>query len=112
MRIAMGIYDGMLCQHFGHSSEFAVIDVDQSTGQIKNREDFTPPPHEPGVLPKWLSGIGVTVIIAGGMGTRAQSLFKDAQIEVVVGAESKEPEQLVAEYIKGQLVQGDNICDH
>jgi predicted Fe-Mo cluster-binding NifX family protein len=108
----MGIYEGKLCQHFGHSSEFAVIDVDQSSGEIKNSEFFTPPPHEPGILPKWLAGIGVTVIIAGGMGARAQNLFQTAGIEIIVGAESKEPEQLVREYMKGELAQGENICDH
>ena len=36
---------------------------------------LVPPPHEPGVLPGWLHHLGADVIIAGGMGQRAISLF-------------------------------------
>ena len=86
MRIAIPLFDGKLSHHFGHCEKFAVIDTDDGSSSILNREDLTPPPHEPGVLPKWLGGMGVNVIIAGGMGHRAQQLFAQNEIEVVVGA--------------------------
>lgn len=112
MRIAIPLFDGKLSQHFGHCEKFAVIDTDDNSNSISNREDLTPPPHEPGVLPKWLGGMGVNVIIAGGMGQRAQQLFAQNQIEVVVGAPADDPETLVSAYLKKTLVSGENICDH
>ena len=111
MRIAIPLAQGKLSLHFGHCEKFAVIDTD-SSNSISNREDLTPPPHEPGVLPKWLSGIGVNVIIAGGMGQRAQQLFAQNQIEVVAGAPADSVENLVSAYLKKTLVSGENICDH
>jgi ATP-binding protein involved in chromosome partitioning len=112
MKIAIPLAEGKLCMHFGHCETFALIDVDKENKKILKTEFLTPPPHEPGVLPKWLSEQNATVIIAGGMGMRAQDLFKENNIEVLVGAPSAEPEILVKKYLEGALTCGDNICDH
>ncbi len=112
MRIAIPVFEGKLSQHFGHCDTFVVIDTDGDSGQIVNRQNLTPPRHEPGVLPKWLHGEGVNIIIAGGMGQRAQQLFAQNQIEVVVGAPAESPENLVSAYLNNTLQAGENICDH
>ena len=112
MRIAIPLAQGKLSLHFGHCEKFAVIDTDDNSTKIANREDLTPPPHEPGVLPRWLGGMGVNVIIAGGMGQRAQQLFAQNDIKVVVGASSGTPEELASAYLEETLETGDNICDH
>jgi hypothetical protein len=46
------------------------------------------------------------------MGQRAQDLFTERKIEVVIGAGSESPEKLAADYLAGALVSGDNVCDH
>jgi ATP-binding protein involved in chromosome partitioning len=112
MRIAIPISDGKLSQHFGHCETFAVIDAEGDTSKPFKRQDVVPPPHEPGLLPRWLHGLGVNVIIAGGMGQRAKSLFEQNQIEVVIGAPVDTPENLVSAYLNRTLQTGDNICDH
>jgi Mrp family chromosome partitioning ATPase/predicted Fe-Mo cluster-binding NifX family protein len=112
MRIAIPVVEGRLSQHFGHSDTFAIVDADGDSGQILNRKDLTPPRHEPGALPRWLHDEGVNVIIAGGMGQRAQQLFEQNQIEVVVGAPAESPENLVSAYLSNTLQAGENICDH
>lgn len=110
MKIAVPTAEGKLAMHFGHCEKFAVVDVED--GEIIKKEEVIPPPHEPGVLPKWLRELGVNVIIAGGMGVRAQDLFKINNIEVNIGAPAESVEQLVYAYLKGELVTGDNVCDH
>ncbi len=112
MRIAIPLVDGQVAMHFGHCEQFALIDVDADSGEIGAKEMATPPGHAPGVLPQWLGERGVNVIIAGGMGSRAQGLFTQQNIEVVVGASAQTPEELVAAYIGGILKAGENICDH
>ena len=112
MRIAIPVVDGRLSQHFGHSETFAIVDTDHDSRRVLSRKDLTPPQHEPGVLPKWLHDEGVDVIIASGMGQRAQQLFAQNQIEVVVGAPSESPENLVSAYLSNTLQAGENICDH
>jgi ATP-binding protein involved in chromosome partitioning len=112
MRIAIPLVQGRLSAHFGHCEQFAIIDVDTEAGKVTNEERFTPPAHEPGALPKWLSGMCVDVIIAGGMGQRAQQLFAQNNIKVVVGAPDSSPEELTNQYITGRLQCGENICDH
>lgn len=110
MKIAIPTAEGKLAMHFGHCEKFAIVDVDN--GKIESTTETVPPPHEPGVLPKWLHELGVNVIIAGGMGNRAQELFAANEIEVIIGASAIAPEALVQAYIDGSLVTGDNVCDH
>ena len=46
------------------------------------------------------------------VGSRAQTLFNENRIEVVIGVLSNATEQAVLDHIKGELATGDNICDH
>lgn len=112
MRIAIPLADGRLALHFGHCERFAIIEVDEEQKEVKNRSDIVAPPHQPGLLPPWLAERGANVIIAGGMGQRAQALFTQQGIKVVVGASADSPEKLVEQYLDGSLVTGDNLCDH
>jgi ATP-binding protein involved in chromosome partitioning len=111
MKIAIPLADGRLCMHFGHCQQFALIETAEDNS-IVSKTLLTPPPHEPGVLPAWLHEQGAAVIIAGGMGSRAQQLFAQNQITVVVGAPAEQPEQLVASYLNDTLQTGVNTCDH
>ncbi|MEN8126964.1 MAG: NifB/NifX family molybdenum-iron cluster-binding protein [Planctomycetota bacterium] len=112
MKIAIPLAQEKLALHFGHCEQFAIIEVNEETKEITNRTDATPPAHEPGVLPKWLHEEGANIIIAGGMGQRAQQLFTQNDIQVIVGASSSDPEELVGAYLQGSLETGSNICDH
>jgi ATP-binding protein involved in chromosome partitioning len=112
MKIAIPLADGKLAAHFGHCERFALLDVDLQSKKILKREEVVPPPHEPGLLPRWLAEKGANLIIAGGMGQRAQGLFAEQGIQVVVGAPAEIPERLVADYLAGTLASGENMCDH
>ena len=112
MKIAIPVAQGMLAMHFGHSEQFALFDVDPDKKTILGKEMLTPPRHEPGALPKWLSEIGAKVIITGGMGIRAQNLFTQSGVNVVVGAPAEDPAGVVQSYLDGTLKAGSNICDH
>ncbi|HOE63778.1 MAG TPA: NifB/NifX family molybdenum-iron cluster-binding protein [Candidatus Sumerlaeota bacterium] len=112
MRIALPLADGKLAMHFGHCEQFALVDVNPDEKKILRREDVVPPPHEPGLLPRWLAERGATMIISGGMGQRAQQLFAERGIRVIVGAPAEIPEDIVFGYLYGTLVSGVNYCDH
>lgn len=112
MKIAIPMADGKLAMHFGHCQHFALIDVDDSRKKIVGRNDIEAPPHQPGLLPPWLAERGVNMIIAGGMGQRAHGLFAEQGVQVIVGAPVETPEKLVADYLRGSLVSGENACDH
>jgi ATP-binding protein involved in chromosome partitioning len=112
MKIAIPTAEGRLCMHFGHCEQFAVVEVDEGAKSITEVSYLMPPAHEPGVLPRWLHEQGVNMIIAGGMGQRAQGLFAQNGIEVVVGAPAEKPEDIVSAYLAGTLEAGQNICDH
>jgi predicted Fe-Mo cluster-binding NifX family protein len=112
MRIAIPLAGGQLAVHFGHCEAFALVDVDADTKSITNQVCVAAPDHQPGLLPPWLRERGVDVVIAGGMGQRAQQLFEQQAINVVVGAPSDNPESVVQAYLGGNLQTGDNLCDH
>ncbi len=109
MKFAIPLANGKLTAHFGHCQEFALIDAENN--EIKKKEVLVPPPHEPGVLPKWLAELGTNVVIAGGMGQRAIMLFEQAGIKVIIGAPVEDPEILVKQYLSNALTSGKNLCD-
>ena len=102
--------NGQLCAHFGHCEKFAIIETEDQ--KIVREEYLTPPVHQPGVYPQFLAQQGVSVIISGGMGQRAQQLFAQNNIEVCMGVMAESPAKLVEQYLRGQLQTGDNLCDH
>ena len=112
MRYAVPVSDGRLAAHFGHCEHFALIDVDEAAGTIVRKELRASPGHQPGLLPVWLAEEGVSAVIAGGMGSRAQAIFRENRIQVIVGAAEDDPERVVLDYIRGTLATGDNVCDH
>lgn len=110
-RFAVPTSERKLCQHFGHCEEFAIIEAG-ADGKVVNETYINPPPHEPGLLPEWLSGQGVTCVLAGGMGSRAKELFAAKGVNVVTGALGEQPKAIVEDYLKGVLQTGANTCDH
>lgn len=101
--------NGKLCAHFGHCEKFAIVETENS--KIVNEKFVDPPAHEPGVYPRFLAEMGVSTIIAGGMGQRALDLFGQNNIEVFMGVNSEIPALLVDNYYSNQLETGDNLCD-
>ncbi len=112
MKIAIPYSEGSLATHFGHCDEFVIIDVDTKTQKINSTNKIMPPPHEPGLLPKWLASLDINIIIAGGIGQRAIQLFDNYGIKVLTGAPKKHAEQLVKDYLNGTLKNGENVCQH
>jgi ATP-binding protein involved in chromosome partitioning len=112
MRIAIPLAQGQLCAHFGHCDEFAIVDVNAQEKSISGIHRQVPPAHAPGVLPQWLGQQKVNVVIAGGMGSRAQALFAENSIQVVTGVTAGGPEEIIAAYLNGTLQTEANICDH
>ncbi|MBD3392911.1 MAG: P-loop NTPase [Chitinivibrionales bacterium] len=112
MKIAIPLAQGRLALHFGHCQEFALIEVDEGEKKITGEESLPAPDHQPGLLPRWLHEKGANVIIAGGMGSRAQQLFAENKIQVVTGAPAQDPRAIVSAYLNGTLATEGNLCDH
>ena len=108
--LVVPVSDGKLSSHFGHCKQFAFIEIQH--GKIAKTEMLTPPAHEPGVLPRWLDEQGADIVIAAGMGEKAQQLLEENGIEVIIGAPMDSPESLTNQYLSGSLVTGANVCDH
>jgi len=112
LRIAVPMVQGRLSPHFGHCESFAFFDVDVENKTILSTENIAAPPHEPGLLPVWLHERNTDIILAGGMGQRAQGLFEEKGIRVLIGAPSDDPKAIIENYLSGILELGENICDH
>ena len=110
MKIALPTANGQLAMHFGHCEKFVIADIENN--EIVKQEELVPPPHEPGLLPKWLGDLNVNIILAGGMGTRAQDLFTANNIKVIVGLPADDIDSLIKDYMTDKLISGENVCDH
>lgn len=110
MKLALPLSQNELSSHFGHCEAFAVFTIED--GKIVKHETIDPPVHEPGSHPRFLHELGVSVVIAGGMGIKAQELFQQNSIEVIIGVCPLPLTELVQMYIDHKLEAGDNRCDH
>ncbi len=111
MKIAVPLAEGILSAHFGHCTQVAVFDADSETRTVRGRQDVPAPVHEPGVFPVWLAGLGVDVILAGGMGSRARDLFAEHGVGVVTGVTGEHPCDLVAAFLADELVSRPHFCE-
>ncbi len=110
LKIAIPSNDGVMVEtHFGHCRQFVIIDVEN--GIEVSRNSLNPPPHAPGVFPAFLAQQGANVIITGGMGARAVDLFKQNNIDVILGAAGSIDENLRV-FLEGNLSSTGSVCTH
>ena len=107
MKIAIAKDDFNVSSHFGHCQGFQVYDLEGN--QITLSRFVENPGHQPGALPRFLKELDTNVIICGGMGLKAQQLFKENSINVIVGA-SGPTDEVINTYISGHLCSTGNVC--
>ena len=108
--IVIPVTNGLLSAHFGHCEQFYFATV--CGANIEKEEMITPPVHEPGLYPKWVKDHGGQLVITGGMGPKAVSLFDENNVEVVAGAPSEAPRTIVEKYLSNSLETSANSCHH
>lgn len=110
MKIAVAKEGTRVSGHFGHCEGFQMFQVEDK--KIISSTFLQNPGHQPGVLPKLLKENQADIIISGGMGAKAQQLFNQNDIEVVVGA-TGDLESAVEDFLNGNLQSTGSVChDH
>jgi len=104
--------EGRLQEHFGGCREFTLVQADPGQRRILNTRTVPPPPHAPGLFPRWLREQGANVVIAGGIGRRALALFAQQGIAVRAGQPGTTVEDLASAYLNGHLVNEPEGCAH
>ena len=108
-QVAISTDGDSVAAHFGRCQAYTIVEI--ANGAIRKRELISNPGHEPGFLPGYLAQRGVTCIVAGGMGPRAQMLFDQQGIETIVGISGSVEEALQA-LLRGELKSGESLCEH
>jgi predicted Fe-Mo cluster-binding NifX family protein len=115
-RIAIAAEDGRglrgeVSAHFGRCPYYVRVEVvGDSIARAEVIANAHHGQHQPGVMPLYIHGLGVDVIIAGGMGPRAVQIFQAMGIEVATGAAGVVGKVLEA-YLRGE-VRGIVPCAH
>ena len=102
--------NGILDAHFGHCRFFMLLETENN--EIIDEKKLVPPPHEPGLLPRWLAEQGATDVVAGGMGQRAIQIFNQHGVNVFVGAPQLPANELVKGFLDNSISFRANYCDH
>ena len=109
MKIAVTYENGNVFQHFGHSEEFKVYDVED--GKILGSRVIGSNGSGHGALAGLLDGEGIDVLICGGIGGGAQRALEEYGIELCAGA-SGNTDEAVEAYLRGELINTGANCDH
>jgi len=107
MKVAVSTDGDFVSPHFGRCPSFTIAEIAEN--KILKNDIISNPGHSPGFLPEFLAKQGIGYIITGGAGSRAQQLFADKGIQVVVGISGKVNEVL-EKFAEGNLVGGKNPC--
>lgn len=109
-KIVIPTTEGLLDPHFGHCKQFTMIEVKNNV--IMDESYIDAPPHQPGLLPRYLAEKGATDVIAGGMGQSAIQIFNQHQVNVFVGAPKLKAKELVEGFLSETLSFSANYCNH
>ena len=109
MRIAVTYENGEIFQHFGHTEQFKVYEVEE--GKVVSSQVIDSNGQGHGALAEVLSGQKIDVLICGGIGGGAQAALADNGIELCAGA-SGNADEAVEAYLRGELVNTGANCDH
>lgn len=113
MKIALPATEqGILCQHFGHAPRFAVVEIDDNSKTIVNTNLLQPEMGGHSAVPPWLKSLGITKLIAGGLGKPAIDNLNNHGIDVYYGAPELPVEELVRQFLTDTLVLNPQPCDH
>lgn len=110
MKIAIAAEGKQLSGHFGHCSMFHLYEI--ANNKASFIEGITPPPHEPGLIPQWLSGYKVDTVLTGGMGRKAKEIFAEKNIKVLDGIEIDDIKKIADDFANGKIKKGNSTCDH
>jgi predicted Fe-Mo cluster-binding NifX family protein len=95
--------DSAVSHHFGRCPYYVFVDVDGLDIQsVQVLENPYKQQHEPGMVPRFIHRLGVDVMLSGGMGRRAISLFKQYEIHIATGATGTVRAAL-ENYLRGEL---------
>lgn len=117
MRVAVSAESNLgleanVSSHFGHSPHFALVDLDgKEIKSVLTVANPAYPDHVPGAIPKFIHGQGVDVVLTGGMGHRAVSIFEKYGIRPVTGA-SGTVRQAVEKFLRGELIGSTPCHEH
>ena len=109
MRIAVTYENGEVFQHFGHTEEFKIYEVED--GQVISSEIISSNGSGHGALASLLGDRKIDVLICGGIGGGAQAALAERGIELCSGATGN-ADEAVAAYLRGELVSSGVNCDH
>ncbi len=107
MRVAISTDAGFVSAHFGRCPVFTIFDLEEVN--VTRRFEVANPGHQPGAVPQFLHEKGVECIVAGGMGMRAESFFREYGIRTIVGVSGK-VEDVIETFKKGFPKGGESLC--
>ena len=82
--------NGMISAHFGRCPFYTFITLENDeVVETKALDNPYCQAHQPGVVPEFINSEKANVIISGGMGPRAITMFQQFNIEVITGASGK-----------------------
>ena len=109
MKIAVTYENGQVFQHFGHTEEFKIYEVEN--GQVTSSRVISSNGSGHGALASLLGDHEIDVLICGGIGGGAQAALAERGIELCSGA-SGNTDQAVEAYLRGELLSSGVNCDH
>ncbi len=109
MKYAVSAIANEVSQHFGRCTHFVIVDIED--GVERGRETMMRPDIPHPEVPPLLAEKGVTCIVAGGMGIKAQNIFQQHGVGSILGA-AGDVEGVIEAIKAGEIETKASPCNH
>lgn len=110
MRIAVTYENGDIFQHFGHTKQFKLYDIEE--GKVVKEQIVDTNGQGHGALSGFLTNAGVEALICGGIGGGAQAALAEAGIQLFGGVTGS-AQEAINSYLEGNLTFNPDVhCTH
>ena len=110
IRLAIPMQGESFCEHFGRGDGFFLCDL-MGDALHRERPRIVPRPKPRcESVPRWLRDMGVTTVLAGGIGAVARQHLQELGVRVSAGHRGADPEQIIDQYLAHPSEHKENSC--
>ncbi len=109
-KIAIPVSNGHTSLQFENSSQFLIYDLSVSDSVVTARHLESGINKHLELVPERLAKEGVNIVITRRISKKMAKMLNDNKIFLFIGAFKIEPDELVEDFLEGDLVTDDKMC--
>jgi predicted Fe-Mo cluster-binding NifX family protein len=109
-KIAIPVSDGHFSRSFEDSTQFFIYNISINGIKFRRKQIRSDTIKDTEEIPQILAGHGVNFVFAGQVSMKMAKMLNDHKIQLYAGVPEQKPDQLVEDFLCGELINDNNKC--